>query len=83
PGRTSTAWKRIWSAGPYSVLFCAVSTLGLLFGFFTGTAVVIGRSGIYLINFVDTPVWFAIAMVVNAVVAIFAGGYCWFRVLGR
>lgn len=83
PSAVAIVWKRLWSAGAYAVLFCVVSVVGLIFGLFSGSALVPGRFGVHLISYADTPVWFAIAMLVNGVIAAVSGGYFWFRVLGR
>lgn len=83
PSRASMAWKHLWATGTSSVVFCTISTLGFLFGIFTGTAIVPGRSGIHFIALTDSPIWFSVAMVANGIVAVIAGGYFWLRVLGR
>ena len=77
------AWKRLWATGTSSVVFCTISTLGFLFGIFTGTAIVPGRANVHVVALADSPILFSVAMVANGVVAVMAGGYFWFRVLGR
>ena len=83
PSRTKLVGQRLFSAGAFPVLFCFLSCLGLLCGLFTGTAFVPGKFELHLVAYADSPVWFCIVMLFNAIVAVFSAGFIWFRVLGR
>lgn len=83
PGRMAIACSRLRAVGLYPLFFCFVSCIGLIIGALFGETLVPGKSNVHFISFEDTPVWFLIAMSINAVVAFFSAGYIWFRVLGR
>ncbi len=81
-GAAAIAWQRFRRVGMYPVFFCLISIAGLVCGLF-GNALVPGRFEIHVISYAEAPVWFALAMLVNGVVAVMSVGYFWFRVLGR
>ena len=83
PGPLAQTWARISAIGPVAIVLCVLSTVGLLVGTFTGVTIIPGKSTVHLITFEDSPIWFLIAMLFNAIVAFFSAGYFWFRVLEK